>query len=82
MVTIWDSLPSRVIVQAGVRFAGGTPPAERAKALGFERVFDGSEETGECAATAYLKGLMIEASSDTDYPKTAIERINGNPRSR
>lgn len=61
---------------AGVRFAfGGTPPvAERARALGFfERVFDGSEPPE--AVLAYLKGQVAEASAETDFPQTTIERI-------
>ena len=62
---------------AGVRFAfGGTPPvAERAQALGFfERIFDGSQPTE--AVLAYLKGQTDPLSAETDYPHTAIARID------
>lgn len=60
----------------GVRFAfGGTPPvAERARALGFfERVFDGSEPPE--AVLAYLKGQTAAVPAETDFPQTAVERI-------
>ncbi len=60
----------------GVRFAfGGTPPVtERVRALGFfERLFDGSEPPE--AVLAYLKGQQAEARNETDYPQSAIARI-------
>jgi methylmalonyl-CoA mutase cobalamin-binding subunit len=62
--------------QRGVRFAfGGTPPvAERVRGIGFfERLFDGSEPPE--AALAYLKGQQPEASSEADFPQSAVERI-------
>jgi methylmalonyl-CoA mutase cobalamin-binding subunit len=62
---------------AGVRFAfGGTPPvAERAQAMGFfERIFDGSQPPE--AVLAYLKGQTDPLSAETDYPQTAIARID------
>jgi hypothetical protein len=62
---------------AGVRFAfGGTPPvAERARAIGFfERVFDGSESSE--AVLAYLKGQSRVEPVETDFPQTAVARID------
>jgi len=60
----------------GVHFAfGGTPPvAERARALGFfERIFDGSEAVEE--VLAYLKGQPVGGPGETQYPQTAVERM-------
>lgn len=62
--------------EKGVRFAfGGTPPvAERARKMGFfERAFDGSEPSE--AILAYLKGRQTESLGETDFPQSAIERI-------
>ena len=62
--------------ERGVRFAfGGTPPVvARARQIGFfERAFDGSEPPE--AVLAYLKGQQAEASSEADFPQSAIERI-------
>ena len=60
----------------GTRFAfAGTPPvAQRARALGFfERVFEGGEPPE--SVLAYLKGQKDEGRSESDFPQTAVERI-------
>ena len=62
---------------AGVRFAfGGTPPvAARAQAMGFfERVFEGGESAD--AVLTFLKSETQGELSESDFPKTAIERID------
>ncbi len=62
---------------AGVRFAfGGTPPvAARAQAMGFfERVFEGGEPAD--AVLTFLKRETQGELSESDFPKTAIERID------
>ena len=62
---------------AGVRFAfGGTPPvAARAQAMGFfERVFEGGEPAD--AVLTFLKSEFQDELSESDFPKTAIERID------
>ena len=62
---------------AGVRFAfGGTPPvAARAQAMGFfERVFEGGESAN--AVLTFLKSETQGELSESDFPKTAIERID------
>ena len=62
---------------AGVRFAfGGTPPvAARAQAMGFfERVFEGGEPAD--AVLTFLKSETQGELSESDFPKTAIERID------
>ena len=62
--------------EQGIRFAfGGTPPVvERIRQIGFfERSFDGSEPTE--AILAYLKGQQAKVSSEADFPKSTIERI-------
>jgi methylmalonyl-CoA mutase cobalamin-binding subunit len=61
---------------AGVRFAfGGTPPvAARAQAMGFfEHVFEGGESAD--AVLTFLKSETQGELSESDFPKTAIERI-------
>ncbi|MGQ9667492.1 MAG: cobalamin B12-binding domain-containing protein [Anaerolineae bacterium] len=62
---------------AGVRFVfGGTPPvAERARMLTgfFDAVFDGSQTTEE--VLAYLRGAPLTGRQESDYPQTAVERI-------
>ena len=63
--------------EQGVQFAfGGTPPVvERVRKMGFfERVFDGSEPPE--AVLAYLKGGQAEASNETDFPQSTVERIH------
>ena len=62
---------------AGVRFAfGGTPPvAARAQAMGFfEHVFEGGESAD--AVLTFLKSEIQDELSESDFPKTAIERID------
>jgi len=61
---------------AGVRFAfGGTPPvAERARQMGFfEKVFEGGEPATR--VLEYLKGQIVEAPSEVDYPQNLVTRI-------
>jgi methylmalonyl-CoA mutase cobalamin-binding subunit len=60
----------------GVRFAfGGTPPiAARAQALGFfEQTFEGGEPAE--MVLAYLKGHPLSDQSESNFPQTAIDRI-------
>lgn len=63
--------------ERGVRFAfGGTPPvAERAAKLGgfFEHIFGGDESPEQ--VFAYLKGSLDKMGLASDFPRTAIERI-------
>jgi methylmalonyl-CoA mutase cobalamin-binding subunit len=63
--------------EQGVRFAfGGTPPVVACvrQMKFFERLFDGSEPSE--AVLAYLKGQQAEASSEVDFPSSAVERIH------
>ena len=60
----------------GVRFAfGGTPPiATKAPALGFfEQTFEGGEPAE--MVLAYLKGHPLSDQSESNFPQTAIDRI-------
>ena len=60
----------------GVRFAfGGTPPiATKAQALGFfEQTFEGGEPAE--MVLAYLKGHPLSDQSESNFPQTAIDRI-------
>jgi hypothetical protein len=60
----------------GVRFAfAGTPPvAKKAAQLEFfEKIFDGSETPEQ--VLAWLKGQKAGNLSETDFPRTAIERV-------
>ncbi|MBI3115820.1 MAG: cobalamin B12-binding domain-containing protein, partial [Thaumarchaeota archaeon] len=54
---------------------GGTPPVvDRAKKLNFfERCFSGGESLDE--VTSYLKGRLLEAATEKDYPQTFVERL-------
>jgi len=61
---------------SGVRFAfGGTPPVtQRARKTGFfEICFDGTETTDQ--VIAFLKSEQAADRSETNFPQTAIRRI-------
>jgi methylmalonyl-CoA mutase cobalamin-binding subunit len=55
---------------------GGTPPVvKRAENLGFfERCFSGQEAPGEVAA--YLRGQLVGAAKEEDYPQTLLRRLD------
>ncbi len=61
---------------SGVRFVfGGTPPvAERARSMGFfDLCFDGTESHDQ--VIAYLKGGKAEGYTESDFPQSAVGRI-------
>ena len=64
------------LLSDGIRFVfgGPTPVAERARALGFfDACFDGAATPDQ--VLAYLKGDESSSHTKTDFPQTAIERI-------